>query len=425
MIQRLLCLCLLLASGYQFCLGQVFVEKQTRHRFAQLNMGLDYQTNFGGTTSYLDALGQSQSLDFKSLNKLRFLIGGTHFWGHADFYIAISLFNPRMRENNQEVYYSSGVETVFKYYPWRIKHKTIRPFVGLSIAPFYYEQDNLNLEYGDGPELNHTSLPVVGGFTFNYKNHLLETSLLWNYANQQDYFISRTVSSTVETPPLYFSVSYRFMLETTLSAEKSWENGTAQSIAADKASKGELNNFFVAAGLSSSFWNGKSSYNEKIRPYITKYSTSIMPDFALGYYLHKPDLNFTLSYRGYGTSTNSYGAIQVLKRRSLAFEITKFLFDYHGFVPFVGPLVSYEDLLFQEEFEDQLIHNIEDNQFTYGLAFGWDIRPNRLQTWILRTNLRWYPKLEIQVEEGNAIAFDNIEFNFIQLVIYPGRMFGK
>ena len=103
-------------------------------------------------------------------------------------------------------------------------------------------------------------------------------------------------------------------------------------------------------------------------------------------------------------------------------EATKSLFDYHGFVPFVGPAMSYEKLSFKESFEGQKVHDLVDNKIAYGITFGWDIRPNRIQSWLLRTNLRWYPNLNLEVDIDNRISFNNIEFNFIQLIIYPSRM---
>ncbi|MEL7362741.1 MAG: hypothetical protein AAFN13_11770, partial [Bacteroidota bacterium] len=133
--------------------------------------------------------------------------------------------------------------------------------------------------------------------------------------------------------------------------------------------------------------------------------------------------NIGLAYRGYGTSTNAYGTTQSLRRRSVVFEVTKYLFDYHGFLPFVGPAVSYERLSFEEAFEQQRTADVDEEQVGYGLTFGWDIRPNRLQSWILRTNLRWYPTLSLSVAEDQDIAFSNIEFNFIQLILYPNRIF--
>lgn len=88
-----------------------------------------------------------------------------------------------------------------------------------------------------------------------------------------------------------------------------------------------------------------------------------MPDITLGYYLHKPDLNIAIGYRGYGASTNTYGTIQQLNRKSFLIEATKYLFDYHGFVPFVGPTVSYENLSFKEDSEGSSTVDTGDNKF--------------------------------------------------------------
>jgi outer membrane protein W len=109
--------------------------------------------------------------------------------------------------------------------------------------------------------------------------------------------------------------------------------------------------------------------------------------------------------------------------KSLLFEATKYLFDYHGFVPFVGPAISYENLSFEESFEGIKTADVIDNKLGYALSFGWDIRPNRIQSWTLRTNLRWYPNLFLAVEPDSKLAFDNLEFNFIQLIVYPKRAF--
>lgn len=402
--------------------SQVYTEKQTRHRFAQLNLGLDFQSSFGGSSKYLDEQGNLQSLNLNNSYSPRFLIGGTHFWGHADFYIAIPLFSTTLKKNNQEITALRGVETVFKYYPLRIENNKVRPYIGTSLAPFYFEQRNNNFNYSSGPELNHTSFPLLGGLTFNSKNHLIELGLAWNYQNQQDYYIFRNQIEKINTPPIYATLSYRYMLETTLSAEKDWESGRTKKVTDILAEKGRLNSFYLGAGISSAFWLNESSYNVVNRPYISKYSTSIMPDFTIGYYLHKPDLNIAIGYRGYGASTSTYGAVQYLNRKSFLFEVTKYLFDYHGFVPFVGPTISYENLSFVENFEGQQSFDIKEQKLGYGLTFGWDIRPNRVQSWLLRTNLRWYPNLFLEVEPNSKVSFDNLEFNFIQLIIYPNRM---
>lgn len=410
----------LLVTGISF--SQVYVEKQTRHRFAQLNFGFDGQVSLGGESKYLDSQGNLQRLSLNSSFSPRIIIGGTHFWGHADFYIAIPISAPSLGAENQEITALRGVETVFKYYPWRIENNKVRPYIGTSLAPFYFEQRNNNFEFSNGPELNHTSFPLLFGFTSNFKQHLLEIGLAWNYDNKQDYYISRNQQETISTAPLYASLSYRYMLETTIGAEPGWESGRTQEVTKILADKGRLNALYLGVGLSSAFWLKKSSYNKELRPYIEKFSASIMADFTLGYYLHNADLNVGVSYRGYSTSSHTYGAIQQLKRKSVLMEITKYLFDYKGFVPFIGPAISYEDLSFKESFEANITANFDDKKIAYGLTFGWDIRPNRLQSWILRTNLRWYPNLYLDANQNTSISFDNLEFNFIQLIIYPNRL---
>lgn len=99
------------------------------------------------------------------------------------------------------------------------------------------------------------------------------------------------------------------------------------------------------------------------------------------------------------------------------------VFDYHGFTPFIGPAFSYENLGFTESFEGANTVNFKNNKLGYGLTFGWEIRPNRIQSWLLRTNLRWFPNLNLEVQPNSKISFDNLEFNFIQLIIFPNRMF--
>ena len=47
-------------------------------------------------------------------------------------------------------------------------------------------------------------------------------------------------------------------------------------------------------------------------------------------------------------------------------------------------------------------------------------RPTRTQSWLLRTNLRWFPRLRVPVPGGEQ-TLDQLEFNFIQLVWYPKR----
>ena len=57
----------------------------------------------------------------------------------------------------------------------------------------------------------------------------------------------------------------------------------------------------------------------------------------------------------------------------------------------------------------------------YGLVFGWDIRLSEVDFLILRTNLRYTPDLGHKID-GKSYTSRQIEFNFIQLVLYPQRI---
>jgi hypothetical protein len=405
--------------------AQVYVEKQTRHRFAQMTLGADYQMGFGGETQFLNANNQIENLAFPNTGNPRILIGGTHFWGHADFQISIPVGSKTFKSQNQEITAESGVETSLKYFPWRIEHNKVRPYIGTAVTPFYYKQNNNNLEYGNGSERGRTAVPLMAGVTFNNKNHLVELGVTWDYQNKQNYYISQKQVASVTTPPVYAHLSYRYMLDTTLEAEEDWESGRTAKITKKLGDAGKLDGFFLGVGMSSAWWLDASSYNTSNRPYIPKYNTAIMPDFTVGYYLHNPDVNISLTYRGYNTSTRVYGTAQDLGRKSFGIEATKYIGDYHGFTPFVGPVLTTERLNFREGEMGNLTQNLTNNQLAYGLTFGWDIRPNRLQWFLLRTNLRWFPNLEVKVNEAEAISFRNIEFNFIQLIVFPNRILGK
>ena len=56
------------------------------------------------------------------------------------------------------------------------------------------------------------------------------------------------------------------------------------------------------------------------------------------------------------------------------------------------------------------------------LIFGWDIRPFRNSVILLRTNLRYYPSTTLDATSSESFAFDQLEFNFIEAVIYPERL---
>lgn len=384
----------------------------TRHRFAQLNIGGDVRSflSTGSETSFINSSGLLERAELKTQFDTRVIIGGTHFWGHADFYLAIPVIG------FGEMKFRTGVETGAKYFPWRIEHKKIRPYLGVSILPIIYQQ-------GAGSRIIRFRYPLMTGLVYNNKSQMVELGLGYNFRNQIDYFISVDRVSKIRTQPFWISLGLKFMLETTLNAENDWISGQTKRLT-DSLSKTDcLNGLTIGLGPSSAFFLKSSLHNLSQAPYIGNHkSVNLFPEFGVGYYLHNPDLQLNISYRRMKSEIAAYGFFQHAKRNALTAETFKFINDYHGFAFFIGPALSYEWLTVVEFNHQQLAGDEKYHGLKPGIVFGWDIRPNRLQSWYLRTNLRYFPRMNVQMQDGKNVPFDQLEFNFIQLVVLPGRL---
>lgn len=402
-------LLLFAVSGLSFATqAQPYVEGgKTRHRFAQLTVGADVRTYLGtGSQGVRLNNGVQETFELKNQNQARIIIGGTHFWGHADFYVSFAVAN--MGKSG----FLENVETGAKLYPWRLKYNKLRPYIGTSLLTTTYQQ-------GNGGSLVKLKAPLLLGLTYMKGNNLFDVGFGYHYDNTEQYYIDRTTQATIKTQPYSFTIGYRRMLETTLSAERDWKSGRTKLLTDTLVKLGRLNGFTFAIGPSSAFFLKKSAHNADVVPFIDDHKVIFVPfDVGVGYYIHKPDIQFNLAFRNYKSSLTAYGYTQTAKRTSLVFEAYKYLFDYHGFALFAGPAVGYEWL------------NVNDNSTTStnqgikpGITFGWDIRPNRLQAILLRTNLRYTPNLNVNMSSGKTVALDALEFNFIQVVIFPKRLF--
>jgi len=388
----ILCLLLFATSVAQ---AQPYVSGgNTRHRFAQMTLGSETRHHLANGSD----IG-SQTITY-------FTIGGTHFWGHTDFYVTIPL------AAFGSAGYDTGTETGMKLFPKRIEDKKVRPYAGLAWHP-------ASLQRGDGA-IKHTHMyPLSAGLVYLNGMHMVDAGVSWNTANSNAYPTSRNTVTTLRTPPLSINLTYKVMLETTLSAERQWMSGETELYTDRLAERGLLDGFTMAIGPSTSMLLRSSEFTRNEAPYLTQHKVvNVFPDMAIGYYFHNPDIQTGLAYRNTVSELDAYGTSQRIQRNALTLEATKFLFDYHGFAAFVGPAISYERLSARHDTETATFSGIKP-----GLTFGWDIRPNRIQSWTLRTNLRWFPNLDVTMANGETIPLDQLEFNFIQLVIFPGRMF--
>jgi hypothetical protein len=408
------CSIFLLLNAQSSSFAQPYVDGgKTRHRFAQLNLGTDFRI-FSQNQTNTFTLSEEGNLMEQSLGNMaesRLIIGGTHFWGHADFFVAISMY--QWAKTN----FHTNVETGARYFPWQIKSGRIAPFVGLSWMTNSYKQ-------GEGVYASNNDFPVSAGLVFERGHHLFELSVSRSLRSQQKYYISRTQDITVDLPKFWMGIGYKFMLETTVGAEKNWLNGETARTTEKLAAAKRLNGLTLAIGPSSAILLKSSDYNQINHPFLGQHRLSnIFMELGIGYYFQPIDFHVNIAYRHVKSTIAAYGLRQTLARRSVTLEGIKFIGDFHGFVPFIGAGIGGECLSLKEV--DIAIDPVELNRQKLhpGLVFGWDIRPNELQTWYLRTNLRWFPNLNMKDASGLQVNFDQLEFNFIQFVLFPGRLF--
>ncbi len=382
---------------------------KTRHRFAQMNVGIDAGINPAANShSWSAQTGGWEKSSLPNQLMTRLIIGGTHFWGHADFFIAFPVYQL------QKQGYRERVESGFRFFPLAIENKKIRPYLGISHRAMTFQAG------AGGTHFGHR-LPLSAGLYYNRGRHLIDFGLSYTHRQGVDYAFAPAQNLQAQIPAFGLRLGYKWMIETTLSAEKDWQSGRAQYLTDTLAKLGRLDGFTFGIGPSVGFFLADA---QGLEAGLTQHRIgSIYPELMTGYYWHQADIQASMVYRSYKSVSAAYGLEQQLRRRAITLEAYKFFGDYHGFVPFVGPALSYESWSAETKFNAAVVAEGEFQGVKPGLTFGWDIRPNRLQFFYLRTALRWFPNMNLQQNNGVSFALDQLEVNFIQLVVMPGRVF--
>ena len=179
---------------------------------------------------------------------------------------------------------------------------------------------------------------------------------------------------------------------------------------------------FFALGPSSVFPIGTSTFVQELYPFLDDKSFPVIfPDVAVGYHFTRLDIVTAASFRPINQNRSAFGYEHEISRKSLNLEAYKFLGDYHGFVPYLGIGLGVERFTLVENEIGQGAKLREGADLSPSIVFGWDIRPSvKGDWWILRTNLRYFPFLEIPYQ-GKSLSLQHMEFNFIQFVVYPQR----
>ena len=394
------------------CINTAYTQDwEKRHQFAKSYFGVsNYIINSLSNGNYLTSSNQIATFEKSGFISPAVNIGATHFWGHADFYVSINTTDIKFQEDSLDNSYRLGTFTGLRIYPLASKSNNIRPYLGYKFSPFRYRQNNL-----DGATYKQTSVKSVldVGLGIQLPNFYftLEYGRVLN--PEFETYLSRDVQSTDLFPKNLFQVGLNYMIETTKSASTEINRNLNKEFSASNQ-----HGLFFAAGPSSSFPIGTSSYVQDLYPFLDDKSFPIIfPDIALGYHFTKPDIITAFSMRPINQKRSAYDFEQQLSRQSIILETYKYLADYHGFVPYVGLGMGYEKLEFTETNSDP----VKKNQLSPAVVFGWDIRPSvKGDWWILRTNLRYYPFLKLHVE-NKSLSLQHMEFNFIQFVMYPQR----
>jgi hypothetical protein len=422
-----------LAFTFQTISAQTAEQDTTMERmkirtsFAKMYIGMDVQNQLGGNTQYINPIGNVTNTDFGGSFTPRFVIGGTHFWGHADFYVAFNLTKPQAQAlpNNDftQLNLSRGVELGLHYYPWAIKEGAIRPYIGLGVESFtyYHGSKAKEMDYATIPQISKNIVPFHAGVTYASAKFLFKLGMEYQTQTDFKYPITRTIDGDLKLNPLSVNASIKFWFNSngglaTKSGLRSVKSGLNTL-----SKQHKLNAFYLGIGPSGSFQMTPSDYVTEKYPFLSQESRgSNITDIVAGYYLHKPDMNIGLSYRNMKSSVSGFDVNEQFQRKSYMLEIYKFLGDYHGFVPFVGPTLAYEDLSLVDTDKGKS-QAFSEKKLAIGIILGWDIRLTRSEWWILRTNLRYTPNLHLKAD-GKKAMFDDLEFNFIQFTFFPERL---
>lgn len=406
-----------LVSLPAFTFAQKVVGQRTRFRFAQMHLGIDGQYIPPVRAGYLSATGEQRPFTTPGTYHPRFTIGATHFWGLMDFYVSfpLSAIRPQSPEL-QDYSVSTNVATGARVHPLQLRYHRLNPYVGATWSTLSYNQ-RVNEQLA-GATFTRDVITLEGGLNYLTGPHWFELGVQHLPAREFSYATSRQTTTPVRFPAFTFQASYKFLLDVTRPLERDNKNQFGQYL----RERRQLSGFHLDVGPSAAFTLPRSEYIARTRPYLNNPSGNrAFWDLSVGYYFFKPDFDIRLAHRHIVADHTAYGLSQQLDRQSISLEVYKYLLDYHGFVPFLGLSFSREQLGVRELDNDVLVTNQHERRYSPGLVFGWDIRPVRFESILLRTNLRYSPFLKTRVN-GQTLSFQQLEFNFIQAVIYPQRL---
>lgn len=387
--------------------------QKSSFRFAESYFGLAAEISPQNGSFLFEQNGILQKEKLPSNISPRLLIGGTHFWGFADFYLSIPLTEIHFK-GSRNVKYSNNVLTGFRFFPLKLNERSFRLFVGLGF-------NNRSMKLPNGPIYSNWQCFLETGISFrNSKNRIF--GLAAYYFPNSDFNTAINRSQIVQTSlfPSAFSLSFKQCIDFSKSYENAESKRFFKLLFEKLDNQKKLNTYSLAIGLSAFIPFEKTEHATRKTFFNDEIEGGTNLDFGLGYYFHKVKTAIRISYRSLNQEEEAFDYSYRLNKRSLALEAFKFLLNYRGFVPFIGASISTDFYFLKEKDKKKNITDFSISSLGYYLLLGWDIRFTETDFFILRTNLRYQPNMGL-TKDNLIFTSGSLEFNFIQLVFYPEK----
>ncbi|MEQ8907733.1 MAG: hypothetical protein RIC95_00945 [Vicingaceae bacterium] len=393
--------------------NSLFAQKRDRYRFAETYFGLEAEFNPQDNTFQSFENGELNSGSTPSTLSPRVLIGGTHFWGHADFYVSLPLTNFRLN-GSKKVFHTNGVLTGFRFLPFKLEGNSLKPFVGVGF-------NSKTLRIDEGPLYTNWQWYYEGGLNYrNANNRIFGLELRYFPKASYQTYIDRSQSVATNLDQLTLSFSYKKAIDYSRNSGTEKYQRFYKRMKKDLRERKKLNTYSIGLGANALIPLAKTEHASRKAFFNDEIEGKVTVDLGLAYFIHNWNAAARLSYRPLRQAEEAHDYRYRLDRHSLALETFKFIGNYHGFVPFIGPYVSADYFRLKEKDQGKVVTDIHRREIGYGIVFGWDIRFSETDPLILRTNLRYNPDYNF-TQDGLSFTAKNIEFNFIQVVIYPER----
>lgn len=377
----------------------------------------------------------------RPLDQAALSIGALHFFGHADLWVSIPILSrgapigagAEARRARATYLVGTGV----KYYPWALRPGTLRPFVstGLLVRTFGVEAaPAANVATGKDERLLwpvgvglgwRTPWGIVADLQCEYSLGDRATIDAATDLRPLDQTTGVPATAGLDLRGLRVVLGIRGVVDLSREAVRpGFREGEIASLRR-RIADGTANAWNLAAGPSTKLISNGSSYFDR-RPFFGRgLNHGVFLHASAGFYHFGLDAELRAAYRGMAGKAEAFGGMLKNGDTTVFLEALKF-FDlgFYGFVPFVGLGVGHAWLDFAETVPSERLA-LSARRVVASVPFGWDIRIRPSGWWLLRTNLRWVPRAEIDVAAGVPYDLGGLEFDFIQLVVFPERLFGR